>query len=62
MLPTLLNRATLLSLLLVLGCATTSRAEQFVLFDVTFPYTKSDADNSKPNASRGCVISLRAGR
>jgi hypothetical protein len=51
MLPTRLNRTTLLSLLLILGCATSSRAEQFVLFDVTFPYTKSDADNSKPNAS-----------
>ena len=51
MLPTLLHRITLLSLLLILGGATSSRAEQFVLFDVTFPYTKSDADNSKPNAS-----------
>ena len=50
-LPTLLTRTTLLSLLLVLGCATYSRADQFVLFDVVFPYTKSDADNSKPNAS-----------
>jgi hypothetical protein len=27
------------------------RAEQFVLFDVTFSYTKSDADNSKPSKS-----------
>jgi len=51
MLPTLLNRTTLLSLLLVLGCATSSRAEQFVLFDVTFPYTKSDADNARPSPS-----------
>jgi len=29
----------------------TSRAEQFVLFDVTFTYTKADADNSKPSKS-----------
>src|SRR5215472_8642978 len=26
-------------------------AEQFVLFDVTFTYTKEDADNSKPSKS-----------
>jgi hypothetical protein len=29
----------------------TSRAEQFVLFDVTFTYTKMDADNGSPNKS-----------
>jgi hypothetical protein len=28
-----------------------SAAEQFVLFDVTFTYTKDDADNSKPSKS-----------
>ncbi len=28
-----------------------ARAEQFVLFDVTFTYTKADADNSKPSKS-----------
>jgi hypothetical protein len=28
-----------------------SRAEQFVLFDVEFTYTKADADNSKPSKS-----------
>jgi len=28
-----------------------SRGEQFVLFDVTFTYTKEDADNSKPSKS-----------
>ncbi len=48
---TLLNRATLLSLLLILGCAISSHAEQFVLFDVTFPFTKADADNAKPSQS-----------
>jgi len=30
---------------------TTARAEQFVLFDVTFKFTKDDADNSKPSPS-----------
>ena len=44
-------RATLLSLALFLACAVASRAEQFVLFDVTFTYTKADADNAKPNPS-----------
>lgn len=28
-----------------------ARAEQFVLFDVTFPFTKMDADNSTPSKS-----------
>ena len=28
-----------------------SRAEQFVLFDVTFTFTKADADHSKPSKS-----------
>ena len=28
-----------------------ARAEQFVLFDVTFAYSKEDADNSKPSKS-----------
>ena len=27
------------------------RAEQFVLFDVTFTFTKTDADNSTPSKS-----------
>ena len=31
--------------------ASIARAEQFVLFDVTFTYTKQDADNSKPSKS-----------
>jgi hypothetical protein len=29
----------------------TARADQFVLFDVTFTFTKADADNSKPSQS-----------
>ena len=28
-----------------------ARAEQFVLFDVTFPFTKADADNATPSKS-----------
>src|SRR3954468_6365454 len=28
-----------------------ARAQQFVLFDTTFTYTKADADNSKPSKS-----------
>lgn len=42
---------TLLSLVLALASASACHADQFVLFDVTFPFTKADADNSKPNAS-----------
>ncbi|MCC6536672.1 MAG: hypothetical protein IT162_03920 [Bryobacterales bacterium] len=42
--------------LLVTACllgafALAARAEQFVLFDVTFAYTKQDADNSTPSKS-----------
>ena len=51
MLGILRCRTTLLSLVLILGCATFSRAGQFLLFDVTFPCTKADADNAKPNPS-----------
>jgi hypothetical protein len=36
---------------LLLISAGQARAEQFVLFDVTFNYTKADADNSKPSKS-----------
>jgi hypothetical protein len=35
----------------LLAAPSTIRAEQFVLFDVTFTYTKDDADNSKPSKS-----------
>jgi hypothetical protein len=42
----------LLASLCALLLATESTvAEQFVLFDVTFTYTKEDADNSKPSKS-----------
>lgn len=40
-----------LMLLLFIGCLPRLSAEQFVLFDVTFTYTKEDADNSKPSKS-----------
>ena len=35
---------------LLLACSVT-HAEQFVLFDVTFTFTKEDADNAKPSKS-----------
>jgi hypothetical protein len=35
--------------------ATVSRADQFVLFDVTFPFTKAEADNPKPGPSHHYV-------
>lgn len=38
-------------LLLLMSQCTTATAEQFVLFDVTFTFTKEDADNSKPSPS-----------
>lgn len=38
-------------LLAALSACSAARAEQFVLFDVTFTYTKADADNSKPSKS-----------
>ena len=41
----------LLIVMAALGAPALVRAEQFVLFDVTFSYTKSDADNSKPSKS-----------
>ena len=47
-----MRRSSALSLLVLLA-ATPSliKAEQFVLFDVTFTFTKEDADNSKPSKS-----------
>jgi len=51
MLPASRRCTSLLALVLILAGATFSRAEQFVLFDVTFPYTKADADNATPSKS-----------
>ncbi|MFN3192273.1 MAG: hypothetical protein ACE361_17310 [Aureliella sp.] len=48
MLRTILSNCFLLSFT-ALACP--ARAEQFILFDVQFTYTKSDADNSKPSKS-----------
>ena len=36
---------------ILLALAASAQAEQFVLFDVTFTYTKADADNSTPSKS-----------
>jgi hypothetical protein len=47
-----LQRASiLLSLALLAACSVSARAEQFTLFDVTFHYTKADADNATPSKS-----------
>ncbi len=43
--------AVFLSLSLWMTCATVVHAEQFVLFDVTFTFTKDDAFNAKPSQS-----------
>ena len=40
----------ILTVALLLATAT-ARADQFVLFDVTFTFTKADADNSRPSKS-----------
>ncbi|HWB06504.1 MAG TPA: hypothetical protein VG796_25995 [Verrucomicrobiales bacterium] len=44
-------RPALLSLIFLTAHAGVSRADQFVLFDVTFTFTKADADNAKPSQS-----------
>jgi len=41
----------LLSLSALILLPSSSSAAQFVLFDVTFPFTKEDAENSKPSKS-----------
>ncbi len=56
-----MNRSHLASLLIVLTTAVPCWAEQFVLFDVTFTYTKEDADNSKPSKSHYYVKSKMFG-
>ena len=49
--PILPGRFIVLSFILLFTSASLIRAEQFVLFDVTFSYTKAEADNSKPSLS-----------
>lgn len=44
------SRLLLLGLIGLLTAAA-ARAEQFVLFDVTFPFTQADAQNSRPSQS-----------
>jgi len=46
-----MTRWLLLLFALPVALAPLARAEQFVLFDVTFTYTKADADNSTPSKS-----------
>ena len=45
------SRTLLVSFLLFCLGTTICRADQFVLFDVTFTFTQEDALNSKPNQS-----------
>jgi hypothetical protein len=40
-----------ITLLSIMTFCSVAHADQFVLFDVTFTYTKEDADNSKPSKS-----------
>ena len=47
----LILRAILPSLAVLFAGSVFSCADQFVLFDVTFPFTKADADNATPNKS-----------
>src|SRR5437868_498048 len=46
-----LLRAVTTAIAVVVFSAAVAQAEQFVLFDVTFTYTKDDADNSQPSKS-----------
>lgn len=59
---TLKQRATALlsaSLAAAIAFMSSAAAEQFVLFDETFTYTKQDADNSKPNPSHYYITEER---
>ncbi len=54
MIPTLSLRSTggrAVFILLLLAMPSVGRADQFVLFDATFTFTKADADNAKPSPS-----------
>ena len=46
-----MNRPIAALSLILLSIPSYASAEQFLLFDVTFTYTKEDADNSKPSKS-----------
>ncbi|TWU49097.1 hypothetical protein [Rubripirellula reticaptiva] len=45
------HRTSILLFALLMSSASIARAEQFELFDITFTFTKDDADNSKPSQS-----------
>src|SRR5256885_9017715 len=45
------NFFLLAAIMALLAIPSVGWAEQFVLFDVTFTFTKEDADNSKPSKS-----------
>src|SRR5687768_5787859 len=47
----LVKLVLLLGIFVLVMTPTVGSADQFVLFDVTFTYTKEDADNSKPSKS-----------
>ena len=50
--PLPIHAAGLLGVAVMLSAApSVSYAEQFVLFDVSFTFTKADADNSRPSKS-----------
>ncbi|MGV3663452.1 MAG: hypothetical protein ACO1TE_24990 [Prosthecobacter sp.] len=53
------SRVIFFSCLVVFAAATLSHAGQFVLFDVTFTFTKEEADNSKPSPSHYYVKAER---
>jgi len=53
MIPHRFSRAAML--LTLVAAPSVSRADQFVLFDVTFTYSKQDADTSKPSKSHHYV-------
>lgn len=55
----LLHRVCGLFFLLLLGSSAMCRGDQFVLFDVTFPFTKADAETSTPSKSHYYVKSDR---
>src|SRR5262245_10717725 len=44
-------RSWLMSVAILIAAQAAAQAEQFVLVDVTFTFTKEDADNSKPSKS-----------
>jgi hypothetical protein len=49
--PHSVRGSLLVATVVLLAAPAASHAEQFVLFDVTFTYTKADADNSRPSKS-----------